>query len=457
MTDNHSRYFFGISLIVGMGGVLYGYDIGVISGALLLIRDSITMTDSQMGWLVGAVLWGGLLGTMMAGPIADAWGRRAGIISACCVFIIGVICILSADQFLELLVARLLLGIGVGIIAVAVPLYVTEIVTADHRGMYVSFFQCFLTIGILLAYVVDYYFLTQGHWRLMFAVILIPAGFLGCAMCFLPESPRWLLLKGFNHRAEQVLLRLFSNVDAVTQTRIAIMDSPTLTGQGWSSFFNPACLWPLLLGIAVAILNQWTGVNAFLQYAPYLLKTAGASTNQVAMLGSVGIGVLNCVGTFVGLLLVDSWGRRRLLLTGIAGVFFFELSLSLLPIFSLSPHVYGLCSMIGLLGFMLSFSIGPGLVVWLVFAELLPTTLRAKGMAVCLFFSSCSGAALASFFPVLLHHFGIAHTYGLFAISALIYWLVCFWGMPEAKGQSLEAIQACYETSSELHEHTSVC
>ena len=162
MTDNHSRYFFVISLIVGTGGVLYGYDIGVISGALLLIRDSITMTDNQMGWLVGAVLWGGLLGTMMAGPIADAWGRRAVIIYACCIFILGVICIVSANQFLQLLVARLLLGIGVGIIAVAIPLYVTEIVTADCRGMYVSFFQCFLTIGILLAYVVDYFLCNTG-------------------------------------------------------------------------------------------------------------------------------------------------------------------------------------------------------------------------------------------------------------------------------------------------------
>ena len=323
MKDHTSGWFLWVSLIVGVGGILYGYDIGVISGALLLIRESIAMTDAQMGWLVGAVLWGGLIGTLIAGPIADAWGRRAVIICACVVFILGVICILLAQDFSALLVARLLLGIGVGVVAVAVPLYVTEIVGVQHRGVYVSFFQCFLTVGILLAYAVDYHFVASGNWRLMFAVILIPASFLGCAMVFLPESPRWLLLKGYDQRAEQVLVQLLG-ADAVGNTQAAIRRSLVSSQLGWRGYIKPTILWPLLLGIAVAILNQWTGVNALLQYAPYLLKSAGVSSNQVAMLGSVGIGVLNCVGTVVGLLLVDRWGRRRLLLTGIAGVFFFE-------------------------------------------------------------------------------------------------------------------------------------
>ena len=178
-----------ITLLVGIGGILYGYDIGVISGALLFIHQSIAMTHLQTGFIVSGVLFGMLFGTLFAGPIADRWGRKTALSFASCIFILGIITILFCHTFAFLLISRLFIGTGVGLVSVTVPLYTTEIVPAEKRGAYVTFFQLFLTFGILLAYLVDLMFTPSGNWRAMFAVVLIPASILLIASFFLPESP----------------------------------------------------------------------------------------------------------------------------------------------------------------------------------------------------------------------------------------------------------------------------
>ncbi|PHQ78868.1 MAG: MFS transporter [Coxiella sp. (in: Bacteria)] len=442
--SRHDTWVFAISILVGIGGILYGYDIGVVSGALFFIKKTIPMSTSQAGVIVGAVLGGGLVGTLIAGPLADLYGRRFVIGLSSLIFITGVGCILLAHSFVTMLVARLGLGVGVGIVAVAVPLYVAELVPAKDRGKYVTFFQLFLTFGIVLAYFVDLAFTPSGNWRAMFGVVLIPAVILLIGMFFLPETPRWLLTKGRKNQAIDVLRKTHA-ADKVQPEMNHILDSLKSAQGDWRDFFNARLMLPLFIAVGIAILNQLTGINSFLQYAPHILKAAGLGSNKVAMLGSAGIGILNFICTLISIFLVDRIGRRPLLIFGVTGIIVSEVFLGIVNM----PHAgfshVGLLSLIGLFGFIVSYAIGPGVVVWLAISELFPTAIRGKGIAICLFFNSLAGTLLASLFLNITHELGVSGTYWLCAFFTLFYLLMALFYLPETKSQSLEEIQEYFE------------
>jgi SP family galactose:H+ symporter-like MFS transporter len=446
-SPQQDRWIFLVALLVGLGGILYGYDVGVVSGALLFIHKSIPMTSTQTGIIVGAVLGGGLVGTLIAGPLADWYGRRFTIGASSLIFMLGVGCVLLAHSFATILLARLLLGIGVGIVAVAVPLYVAELVPAKDRGKYVTFFQLFLTFGIVLAYFVDLFFTPSGNWRAMFAVVLIPAVILFIGLFFLPETPRWLLAQGHELAAMQVLMR--THPATLIKSEIEEIKAALKKENGsWKELLQRNMWLPLGIAVGVAILNQWTGINSFLQYAPDLLKKAGLGSNMVAMLGSAGVGLTNFICTIVALLLVDRVGRRPLLIVGVSGVIISEVFLGIISMMHFQPIVEGWLSLVGLLGFILSFAIGPGVVVWLAISELFPTRVRGKGIALCLFFSSLSGSLLASVFLDLTAALGVAGTYWLCAGFSAVYLYLAVFYLPETKAKSLEDIQAYFEDKS---------
>ncbi|TAK77165.1 MAG: MFS transporter [Gammaproteobacteria bacterium] len=445
---NHIKsnaFMFWISCLVSIGGVLYGYDIGVISGALLFIKDTIPMTDTQIGVIVGAVLGGGLVGTLLAGPIGDGLGRRPLIILSSIVFIAGVTLILFAHSFIAMLLARLLLGIGVGVVAVAVPLYVSEIVSAKDRGKYVTFFQLLLTFGIVMAYFVDLIFTPSGNWRAMFAVVLAPAFILLIGMLFLPETPRWLIANNQTQRAYQILRRIRSAAEIESEVQ-AIQASLHETQGTWRELFSPACWMTTFIAVAIAIFNQLTGINSFLQYAPLILKNAGLGSDVVTMIGSAGIGILNFLCTIVAILFIDTLGRRPLLLIGVTGVIIAECYLGAIPTFGVDAVTSGILSMIGLFAFIIFFAIGPGVVVWLAISESFPTRIRGKGIALCLFFNSLASTLLATFFLPLSHTLGMSQTYWLFAFFTLGYFLVAFFLLPETKTKTLEEIQLRFKS-----------
>lgn len=430
--------------LVSVGGILYGYDMGVISGALLFIRNSIPMSDTQIGMIVGAVLGGGLVGTLLAGPLADWLGRRFLILLSSIIFLLGITFILLSNTFVTVLLARLLLGVGVGVVAVAVPLYVAEIVPSEDRGKYVTFFQLLLTFGIVLAYFVDLLFTPSGNWRAMFAVLLIPSLILFIGILMLPETPRWLMANNQEKKARAVLKKTRNSPEEVEADMHHIKQSLKEVKGSWGQLFSHQLLLPSMIAIAIAIFNQLTGINSFLQYAPIILKNAGISSNLIDMIGSAGIGVLNFLFTIIAITLVDSLGRRPLLLTGVTGVVLSEVFLGVINYFFPNSANAGILSLIGLLFFIIFFAIGPGVVVWLAISELFPTQVRGKGIAICLFFNSLASTALATFFLPLVKFLGMGQTYWLFAFFSLGYLLVAYFYLPETKAKSLEEIQHAF-------------
>lgn len=434
-------YLMLTAIMASIGGMLYGYDIGVISGALLFIQDSIPLTDSQLGYIVGAVLGGALIGTLCAGPIADRYGRRLLIIEASVISLLGVLVILYAHSFFLLFTARLLLGIGVGIIIVAVPLYVAEVVPAINRGKYITAFQLFLTFGIVLAYFVDLIFAPSHDWHSMFAIGLTPALVLFVGMLFLPESPRWLVSQRKTAQAEQVLRKLRQNETEIQNELHAIQASLAKTEGHWRELFSKKHWLPTLIAVLIAIFNQLTGINSFLQYAPLILKEAGLGSNVLSMMGSAGIGILNFICTIVAILLIDTVGRRPLLITGLIGVMIAEFFLGLVGFLPVSLFAQGVLSLIGLLAFILFFAIGPGVVVWLAISELFPTQVRGKGVALCLFFNSLAATLLATYFLPIVQMISMSQTYWLFTFFSFGYFLVAYFLLPETKAKTLEEIQ----------------
>ncbi len=437
---NRRLWILCATLLVGIGGILYGYDIGVISGALLFIHKVIPMTNTQTGVVVGAVLGGGLVGTLVAGPLADYLGRRFIIATASIVFIVGVGLILLAHSFITFLLARFFLGVGVGIVAVAVPLYVTELVPSRDRGKYVTFFQLFLTFGIVLAYCVDLIFSHSGNWRAMFAIVIVPALVMLIGIFKLPESPRWLISRGRKEEGRRVLLYTHSKQEADTEF-ILIQNSFFQEQGSWRELFSSKQKKQLMIAVLIAVLTQWTGINSFLQYAPSILKSTGMATDTMSMLGSLGIGVINFVCTVLALLMVDRIGRKPLLIVGVAGILISEIFLGIVTYMNMPGHLEGMLALFGLFFYITFYAIGPGVVVWLAMSELFPTKNRGKGLALCLFFNSMAGWSLASFFFVLQNWLGMYGTFWLCAGFSFLYLLVAIFLLPETKAKSLEDIQ----------------
>ncbi len=434
-------FFCLIACLISAGGILYGYDIGVISGALLFIEESIPMQPMQIGVVVSAMLYGSLLGSLAAGPLGDDYGRRPLILLASGIVMCGVIGTLLAHTFYALFFARILLGCGVGMVTVAVPLYVAEMVPARHRGKYMTLFQLMLTFGILLAYFVDLLFTPSHQWRAMFAVVLIPAGMLMLSTWLLPESPRWLLSANQVAKAAAVLARL-TTASATMANELA--EQPRLPANGssrWRELCHVTSRQPLLIGVLVAIFNQLTGINAFLQYAPLILKHAGLQSNVIVMIASVGIGSVNLACTMLALTFIDSLGRRPLMLWGVAIIVCAEMFLAITLHLHGDSTYFGWFVLLGLLGFIVGFAIGPGVVGWLIITELFPTRIRSKGTAICLFFNSMTAAVLATFFLPLMHHLGFAGMFAIFTAISMTYFIFCFCLLPETKTKSLEEIQ----------------
>jgi len=440
-----------LMIFAGMGGILYGYDLGVISGALLFVKHDISMTEMGESLIVGAVLGGGAIAILIGGILSDVFGRRRMISIASLIFISGTAIVVFANSFELLITGRLVQGIAVGIVTIVIPLYLAETAPTRIRGRSIAAFQLFLTGGILLAYIVDLLFAPTKNWRAMFACVSIPGILLFIGSLRVPESPRWLFSKKKFKKAEQAL-----GIIHTEESASKIFEEMKLLGTETSDESKKSLsnvikllserryLIPFLISFSVACLTQLTGINCLLQYDTVILKSSGMNSDIISMLESTGVGLMNFIITFIALMLVDRIGRRPLLLIGTGGVTLSLIFCGIVSFFMGNNPLKGELLGVGMGSFILFYGLGPGIVVWLAISELLPLRIRSTGMAVCLFANSMISTLLASVFLKMEIYIGYTGIFITFAICSMAYFLLAVFVLPETKGKTLEEIEELF-------------
>lgn len=441
------RNVYVTAAIAGLAGLLFGYDTGIIAGALLTIESDFGLGSLESGMVVGAVPVGAVFGAWFASSRADRLGRKKLILVSAAVFIIGAIGSAVAGGVGLLVIARVVIGLAIGVASAITPVYISEVAPPDIRGGLVTFFQLAVTIGILVAYLVGLAFTDVNEgWRWMLGLGAVPAIVMALGVIRLPESPRWLVMQGDTEGAKEALstIRTGGN-EAITAEVTEIRGGLATEESGsWRDLLQPVVKAALVVGIGLAILQQITGINTVIYYAPTIIQQAGIDSDSSAIFASLGVGIINVLMTVVALRLLDRAGRRTLLFIGVSGMSF--------SLFLLGAAFLGstgtLTSVIAILSLMLfvsSFAISLGPIFWLLNAEIYPLKERGKaasaGTMTNWFFNFLVSL---TFLPLidLLTQSGAFWFYGLIGLVTL--WF-CWKYVPETKGRSLEQITAVFQ------------
>jgi sugar porter (SP) family MFS transporter len=427
--------------ITALGGLLFGYDTGVVSGALLFLQhDFGGLTSFQQELVTSLLLVGAAVGALFAGRIADRIGRRLTVLGTAVIFVVGVMLAAFAPTFPVLLIARVVIGLAVGSASMVVPLYIGELAPPAIRGGLVSLNQLAITSGILVSYLVDYWLQDTKSWRLMFGLAAIPAVLLFAGMLFQRESPAWLIEKGRDDEARAVLARL--RAPGEIEPEIAEVHRVTSTKKLGARDLLAASIRPMLVvGVMLAIFQQITGINTVIYYAPTLLSSAGFGTNG-ALIANVVNGGVNVIMTIVAIRLLDRVGRRTLLLTGTVGmaVGMFITAFS----FAGGEQLHGVTAVTAVLGLLIytgSFAIGLGPVFWLLIAEIYPLRIRGAAMSVATIANWAANFVVTISFLTIKNAIGGLGVFLLFGCLTLVALLYFFRRVPETKGRSLQELE----------------
>jgi sugar porter (SP) family MFS transporter len=427
--------------ITALGGLLFGYDTGVVSGALLFLKDDFPGISSLQKELVTSLLLAGAaVGAIGAGRVADRIGRQPTILITALIFAIGVLDAAFSPTFILLLAAQVVIGLAVGSASMVVPMYIGEAAPPESRGRLVSFNQLALSTGILLSYLVDYALSGSGDWRLMFGVACVPAALLFLGMLFQPESPVWLVTRGRTAEARRVLGRL-RHPDVVDDELASMMSGVRRQRAPARELLRPGLRPALVLGLLLAVFQQVTGINTVIYYAPTLLSEVGLGSSA-ALLANVASGVVNVGMTMVAIRLLDRVGRRTLLITGSCGmaVALLTIALTFLVGGSGLPGPAALVAIAALLAYIGSFAIGLGPVFWLLISEIYPADVRASAMSAAASANWAANFVVTISFLTLLNTISEAGTFLLFAFLTLVA-IAYFWRrVPETRGLRLEDI-----------------
>ncbi len=435
------EHFVRIAVITAsLGGMLFGYDTGVISGALLFIREAFNLSSSMQELVVSAVLIGAVIGAIAGGILADRFGRRRLIVLAGIIFTLSAIGTALAPTVSMLIAGRIIVGIAIGIASFTSPMYMSEISPVRIRGSLVSINQLAVTIGIVVAYLVDYALSGIQGWHYMFGIAAVPSTVLVIAMLRMPPSPRWLMSHGMADKARAVLERIRGTKD-VTGEMKEIQDSLAKQKGGVEDLFHPLLRMALIVGIGLAIFQQITGINTVIYYAPTILEFAGFKTAGFSILATAGVGVVNVGFTVLAIRLMDRVGRRPLLLVGVAG------QILGLAILGLAFQLHQLAAFIGYLAiislaiYVGSFAIGLGPVFWLMISEIYPLRVRGAAMSIATFANWGLNLAVALTFLTLVGILGRPGTFWLYAVIGIAAWIFIYRLVPETKGRRLEEIE----------------
>ncbi len=417
---------------VALAGFLFGFDTIVISGVDQQLQELWNSNDFVHGFVViSSALWGTVIGALFGGIPTDKYGRKNTLIGIGLLFILSALGSAFADSVTSFSIFRFIGGLGVGASTIAAPAYISEIAPAKKRGRYVALYQQSIVIGILIGLFSNYILQDMGEepWRYMIGAELIPALLYSVIILFVPKSPRWLIIKGRIEEAKEIMLinQKKEEIDALIEE---ISKTNSICRE---SIFMKKYRFPLLLAFFIAFFNQFSGINALLYYAPRIFEEAGLG-RSIALLSSVGIGVVNVVFTLIGIALIDRIGRKKLMYFGSIG---YIISLSCVAL-SFQFQWDGNLIPIFLFLFIASHAIGQGTVIWVFIAEIFPNHLRASGQA---FGSSVHwilAALIPSFIPSLFSSVGAGIVFAIFAVMMIGQLIWTFVEMPETKGESLE-------------------
>jgi MFS transporter, SP family, galactose:H+ symporter len=436
-----------IALVAATGGLLFGFDTGVISGALPFLRQNWQLTDGDIEWVTTSVLIGALLGAIFSGKLSDSIGRKRMIIINAVIFCIGAAGSAAARSVALLIVMRVVIGVAIGITSYVAPMYIAEISPARRRGGLVTLNQLMITVGILVSYITDYFLPNDSNaasWRWMFLVGILPALVLLVGMFFLPETPRWLISKGRQDEGKRVL-EMVEEPALVGQTleniRKDMLQEAQSRGRAMD-VFRPWLRVPLIITVGIFFFQQFSGVNTIIYYSPIIFKLSGIVSNQGSILPAIIIGVVNVLSCLLSVFLLDRVGRRRLYIIGICGMipslallglcFYYKDALGAsLPYFAVS-------SIVAYIAF-IAISLAP--LGWLLISEVFPTSVRGVGMSIGSLSHWGFNAIISFTFLKLVNGIGIAPTFWLYAGVCVVGLLWGYYFIPETKGKSLEQIE----------------
>lgn len=463
-TNNHtlpqqnSIYLYLVCLVAALGGFLFGFDTAVISGTISLVKQDFELNSVTEGWYVSCALLGCIIGVSCSGKVSDKYGRKIVLIISAVLFLVSAIGCMYAHSFTALILFRLIGGLGIGVASMVSPLYISEFAPSHLRGMMVSLYQLALTIGIVLAYFTNAYLADHVSvvyaseslnrifhtevWRAMLGLGAIPAFVFLICLFMVPESPRWLLLKGREQKAAMILARIEGAEMAQHEIKAFKAQSNDQEAP-LSALFKPVYRRALWIGILLPFLSQVCGINAVIYYGPRILEQAGFTLNA-ALGGQVTIGLVNVVFTFVAIFTVDKWGRRPLLFLGIGGA---VASLIIIGTLFGLGITSGPWILLFILAFIACFAFSFGPVCWVVIAEIFPNAIRGKAMALATLSLWVGNFLVGQLTPVMLEGLGSSWTFWLFAICCSpAIWLT--WKViPETKGRSLEDIETYWKSN----------
>ena len=434
------------AVFAALGGLLFGYDTGVISGAVIFITKQFGLSAFPEELVVSMVLVGAAAGALSGGKLADRFGRRYMLLVTSVIFIIGALICALCSSLGMLLVGRVIVGLGIGFSSTTVPVYISEVSPAKARGWQVSLFQLAITVGILAAYLVDYALAASEGWRWMLGLAVVPGLILGVGMLLMPETPRWLLKHGRTTEARAVLTRIrgTANVDSeLNQVQGAISQSDQKGG--FRDLLAPAVRPALIVGIGLAIFQQIIGINTVIYYAPTIIQSAGIPSASGAILATAGIGVVNVVMTIVAMWLIDRAGRRPLLLIGIAGM---TISLGVLAAVFAAHHSMAGLAVLCLMAYVASFSISLWPIFWLLISEIYPLSVRAVAEGTAAATNWAANLLVSLTFLTLLNALGPSGTFCLYGALSIASFVFSYYLVPETKGRTLEDIEQFWRSRS---------
>ena len=432
-----------VAIVASLGGLLSGYDTGVISGALLFINETWILPDTLQGFLVSSVLIGAVIGAATNGILADIFGRKKIILATALIFILGSVMCAFAPNVYILIISRIFVGFAVGIVNFVVPLYLSEISPKNLRGTLVSLYQWAITSGILFSYFINAAFAQAVYnWRWMLFAGVLPGLILFVGMCLMSDTPRWLVSKNREDEAKDVFKKIEPDIDAEKE----IQDiKTTLNSESKEKkfVFKKWMLMPFVVGIGIMFAQICTGINTIIYYAPTIFKTAGFDSNLTAIYATTGIGVVNFIMTIVAVFFTDKIGRKPLLYFGLTGV--------MLSLFALGTS-FAFANVLGsslkwvavgsLITYIICFAMSLGPIGWILVSEVFPLKIRGIAMSICTVSNFAFNFFVVGSFPILLHRIGGAWTFWMFGAVSFLCIIFVYFFIPETKGISLEQIES---------------